>query len=1747
MVDAEAVAVVAAGAEGGGSPSHPSRSGSPLRATITTPPEPAIYFFDNDITREGLVRSPDLHRVDPSQAYDARRPAANVGSNVSYALHGPVDRGLAASPSATGSTAPQRSPYLSPLPARKRAEPRPVEAEPSGRASGQPMPLRRALGALASGSVVVGGAGAGVRGACRQASGAPPRPPPGPDAPPPIAAKSSAGGDEDGGSGGRKAVGTKRSSGGAVWLGSIAAVYGPAPGQMQGHGHGGSDAASTLGTETLDGASSEGHNSGAGGGGEGGGVADGGEGGWGSGSESEGAGVGEGGAGGGGVRKWYLGRDSTYAPIPLHVPASGPAQHRSSAAWAEPPPDALAAPASRTPSFGSRSGAAHPGSSPPAPQQRASDTDGGGGGALPLLEHHHHHHPPPPRSTSSAASSVTAVASMLGAPYATARLAAQEGVLSLPQRSASWRRSLAADYGSTSAASGYGSALRRSATSTHPPIAGRHLEGFAPAPDGAAPQYRVHSVEPELRPQAHAAPGPGPLAAWPFASGGAGAATASGVGGGGGANVSGAGGRRSSSGGSRGSRPPREVVIDPDILRAYTERPPKLATPNNASRPVTSSDFKAFKNHTVTRTGAPNTLRTPLGSSAGAAGPGGVGATAEARGVTPLSSLLVPAWLQPAARPRSPHLGVGGVLGSATSVPGLFVPLGLDLPPRPTSRAPSPAQGPADVDGTERLGTPLAAASASALTSSPPPPAPPPAVHAAARAAPGRVRCGAGELALDVKAWLTPAAGPSGDVCGLFGGDDGTESVALLSRVVKGTVQLLSTSSTACVISTKPSSPTGVGARRPPMILGATKAITCGRRADWKRLRAPRCVSTMVLSHRGLNLVSGPRHMTVKPNYDALLIQGYTQVWRPRHLTTVTFELALSVPLRSFALLQDARQGVDAEVAAAIAAEARRRPLLSAEASASGGAPAAASPSAAGPQALPLTPSRALKFVGLPGFPQNTSLSGGLPSPRGGSGGLPSPGRGGGAFGVRRDNAGGGVGPNTGGAAPSQRHCAAVTFVPASHFSPAELEEALGEEVAPGPRAQAAALRAGLPAGPPPQPVDLVIVVDCCGPSGMAAHLMTMLQTLQVLLRSLPAADSGGGAGGGVAAGTAAAAAIAAAGMFNVVLCPAAPPPPDDDDDNDGAIDDNPFSRMLPPEQEAVAFVRQRTLPKAPAEAEAVEAEPPVWLFPDGPRPVTSDCVEAALAWVRGLLADPAALVAWAQPLPRIHHLLRELAAAPTPPGYRRAALLLCQRVGPREDKADGLSPLASASRLPSRRGTNSTLSRQVSRQASRQVSRRSRTSTAAIGRSLSFRPGLAGSSLNFGGGGGGSGGGAGGRGGTAASTILSLMGQITPVESAANSPRRALSWDPYPHTPPPHQQPQPQPQPQQLAARPGAAGKSDDELEADAGAEAGPFGSQSSPRQRPRSSFARDPHRSAAADGVRWSYVFSEDPAAPAAPAATEQNPAATPPAAAAAPLPRASHPSATGLALGDAEREALSASASPARSSLRALRLSTEGPAVAAAGAAGEALAAAVAAAAAAEPPDLGFTVFVVVHELEAPPNSALAAVGAAAAGGLFGATGPSYLLAYHLYQKHLEGLVYDQAREDVAQLPLGYFERLADMHGGFTQGIGFRLESRLQPGGSVPATPLERSRAEAREARVREALHLLREHALRGAVRGPVWSTVLALALLRSRYGAVRLSWISLEAKAFAWLERRWPPASQCPISPPAAIMRVSALLG
>ncbi|GIM02921.1 hypothetical protein Vretimale_7738, partial [Volvox reticuliferus] len=98
----------------------------------------------------------------------------------------------------------------------------------------------------------------------------------------------------------------------------------------------------------------------------------------------------------------------------------------------------------------------------------------------------------------------------------------------------------------------------------------------------------------------------------------------------------------------------------------------------------------------------------------------------------------------------------------------------------------------------------------------------------------------------------------------------------------------------------------------------------------------------------------------------------------------------------------------------------------------------------------------------------------------------------------------------------------------------------------------------------------------------------------------------------------------------------------------------------------------------------------------------------------------------------------------------------------------------------------------------------------------------------------------------------------------------------------------------------------------------------------------------------------------------------------------------------------------------------------------------------------------------------------------------------------------------------------------------------------GGPKPATQAEKNAAEVRETRRREALAALRDQMLRGAVSGACWSTVLALALLGGKYGAQHLAWIPLETKAYAWLDRKWPPMSACGMSAPAAIMKISALL-
>jgi hypothetical protein len=186
--------------------------------------------------------------------------------------------------------------------------------------------------------------------------------------------------------------------------------------------------------------------------------------------------------------------------------------------------------------------------------------------------------------------------------------------------------------------------------------------------------------------------------------------------------------------------------------------------------------------------------------------------------------------------------------------------------------------------------------------------------------------------------------------------------------------------------------------------------------------------------------------------------------------------MALSVPVRSFAILHDAHL-VNAD---------RNRP-----------ASRAAEPTSPGANHPPVkeedsegTGHGGIRFTGAVTLAASEP-SGGLAADdssgaaRGGGGGAAA-GGGGAMVTMRRGRAGGGF---DGRGRSSQRMCSAVTVVPAAHFSAAELEEVLGEDVAPGPRAQAAAMRTGGggAAAPAPKPLELLLLVDCTGPTGMVS------------------------------------------------------------------------------------------------------------------------------------------------------------------------------------------------------------------------------------------------------------------------------------------------------------------------------------------------------------------------------------------------------------------------------------------------------------------------------------------------------------------------------------------------------------------------------------------------------------------------------------------------------------------------------------
>ncbi|GIL72580.1 hypothetical protein Vretifemale_2908 [Volvox reticuliferus] len=176
-----------------------------------------------------------------------------------------------------------------------------------------------------------------------------------------------------------------------------------------------------------------------------------------------------------------------------------------------------------------------------------------------------------------------------------------------------------------------------------------------------------------------------------------------------------------------------------------------------------------------------HTHRTMLGSNSsadgGGGGTGGSGATAEAEahGVMQLTTLLGPACVQPALRPRSPHIGVGGILtGSSNSAPGLHVPLELDPPPRPPPPKSATATGGATSpsallrrslefsDGISSLGSPGAGAAAATAA----------AVAAAAGDRTGTpltasIFDSSSSLPASVRAVMAPRAGPAPHVrCG---------------------------------------------------------------------------------------------------------------------------------------------------------------------------------------------------------------------------------------------------------------------------------------------------------------------------------------------------------------------------------------------------------------------------------------------------------------------------------------------------------------------------------------------------------------------------------------------------------------------------------------------------------------------------------------------------------------------------------------------------------------------------------------------------------------------------------------------------------------------------------------------------------------------------------------------------------------------------------------------------------------------
>lgn len=235
-------------------------------------------------------------------------------------------------------------------------------------------------------------------------------------------------------------------------------------------------------------------------------------------------------------------------------------------------------------------------------------------------------------------------------------------------------------------------------------------------------------------------------------------------------------------------------------------------------------------------------------------------------------------------------------------------------------------------------------------------------------------------------------------------------------------------------------------------------------------------------------------------------------------------------------------------------------------------------------------------------------------------------------------------------AGASRRCVVAATFVPASHFNEAELEQALGCAVAPltlprglGQTSYGAASgltgtgtgslgagggAGGGPAGP--QPAELLLVVDLCGPMGVVAQAMQMLQTLLIVLRSLPllpapgatAAAGGASADAGTSTPTRAPSAPPYCPTFNVVICPGADNGRRSSVPEDlaamlmyGCGTDASTSSPSLLHEAAAGLLGGRDGPAGPHRRRAEPAKPQ-WLF-EGSRPVTVDNVSSAVGWVK--------------------------------------------------------------------------------------------------------------------------------------------------------------------------------------------------------------------------------------------------------------------------------------------------------------------------------------------------------------------------------------------------------------------------------------------------------------------------------------------------------------------------------------------------